>query len=348
MMFEIDFETCYETLPCRHDVTVINTNGEKHIKSMSAPDIVDLIIEHKIPIKVRELSHFKYCFCKTEHYDYLNKIIDENKNKLKYLSLETNGSKIYTTMHVKPLITHTARIFRRTTVDLQHIIKIDKINNHHFMINYDVVQEKINVDYYFCLDIFCIKDDNKMYPNKLTIKYQGIELNYYGKCMKSYLSHFKEMFSFPLYLNDDIEITTDEEVDTMYCKLMPYNNKSSEHQFKDYWENKEIPVFFHEEIHDLSTENSYYKNLYISHDDFSNLESISLFNDDRIFLDNVNISLLKIEHNLLCIPLGFGEHCGRYFSNTENNKIIYHLKDNTKAEEKYTIYGEKFGKISGN
>lgn len=346
MFFEIDFNTCYESKPCRHCVMIVDENGEHIEKHLYAPQIVDIVVRHKVPISLYNFKHFEYCFSTPEHYALLNELVDKDKNKTENKVIETHNLRMFKYKHFNPEITHSKRQYRRNTGELKHIIQTDKLNNHQFLVSLETFRQKINVSNNFLLDVFCVRNGEKVYPNKLTLKYQSIEMTFYGHCMKSHIDQYNDLFHQPLYLDSNVEISTDEEVDSVYCKIMSFNCKQEIPKFKHYWSRNETPVVFHEEIQELSEVSGYFNALYIHHPNFENLEAISFVNKDRTFLDRVDICLLKKENNLLYIPLGFGEMSGRCFSSTENNQIIFHTKSIMNFE-KYTVYGEKLGVVRG-
>ncbi len=347
MNIKVNFDYCYQSNPCCHDLTIIDENGIKKECQMRAPDIVNLIVKNKIIVSAKNFKHFKYCFTSSEQRNYLKELEDKRNTNNANLICDSDGYNIHTLFHGNPIITNMEKIFRTSTIDLPHIIQFEKINNS-FILDYTLLKTKISHEHFFCNQIYCIKDDKMYYPNNLKIKYQGIELNFYGKCMKNFMLTRKELFYYPLYLNNNLEVIVDEDVDSIYCKIFSISSKGkggSGVRYNHYWEKSSILAYYHEIINDFSSINGYYSKLYISANDFNNLKAISVSNNQHIFFDNVNISILKIEDDLLVIPL----HCnndtyGLHINANDNFKITYHLKNNS-IEESYTIYGEKVGKI---
>ncbi len=347
MDIKVNFDFCYQSNPCCHYVTIIDENGVKKQCQMRAPEIVDLIVKNKIIVSAKNFKHFQYCFTSSDQSDYLKELENKRNKNNANLFCDSDGYNIHTLFHGEPIITNTAKVFRTSTIDLPHIIQLEKINNS-FMLDYTLLKTKISNEHYFLNQICCIKNDKIYYPNNLKIKYQGIELDFYGKCMKDFMYTHKELFYYPLYLDNNLEVIVDEDVDSIYCKIFSISSKGkggSGNRYNQYWEKSSIIAYYHEIINDFSTINGYYSKLYISANNFNNLKAISVSNNKHIFVDNVNISIFKIEDDLLVIPLNCNnEKFGMHINANDNFKITYHLKDNS-IEESYTIYGEKVGKI---
>lgn len=342
--FKLNSTFCYESYPCCHDVEITDENGTRKC-NMRAPSIIDYIVKNNVPVSVKEFEHFEYCFTSKEHHKYLQKLKDDRAKRGDVgLSVNSDGYEMNKYIHLdKPQITFSMKVFRSSLIDLPHIIKLEKEDNN-FLLKYNRLQTLLSsTSYYFLNDIYCIKNNKKYYPNNLKVKYQGTELNFYGKCMNNFILCHKELFKFPVYLNKDLEVCVDEEVDSIYCKLISTRNQ--DYKFKNYWDNIKIIVFSHEIISNIESIDGYFTHLYISSNEngFNNLEAITFSNNNNVFLDNVNIELLKIEDNLLHIALGCDEDHGLYINNN-NFKITYHLKDNTIKSE-FIVYGERFSKL---
>ena len=74
----IDFSICYESFPCKHNVSWKSTNpmggqvnGGKNSRLMSGPEICNLIVEQNLNVSYDDMAHFAYCFTSPAHGEYL-------------------------------------------------------------------------------------------------------------------------------------------------------------------------------------------------------------------------------------------------------------------------------------
>lgn len=150
--YKIDFSMCYESLPCKHNVSFLS-HAENTVSLMSAPDIVALILKHNIPITYTNFKHFAYCFdphlypkdCKQFIYRnnskkpifsvkkanaLLKQLKDKQENTTDYrISVDQNT---YSYQHDSPQIIFSKTIFRRHLPNYLLTIKCDQVTDNKF------------------------------------------------------------------------------------------------------------------------------------------------------------------------------------------------------------------------
>ena len=274
------------------------------------------------------------------------------------LTLKTDANTIFKHRHTNPIpsighpeITYTERVSKSATPNLPHTIKLTKINDNKFFLNLNEIKRKTGqfIDEYdvnlFLLNVFFVKNNREIYPNHFCIKYNSTEFNYYGKCMQQFIQKWHRMLYYPLFLDTNIEIETDENVDVAYCSVLSQPIHILSHKFNiNYWQKNRLLIMSHEKIGNIKTVNGYYTKLFLSSDNFDNVKSITLKSNETYFIDNVPPELLKVEYNLLCISFCFenmAEH-GIKIEPESNFSLTYELKDESITTD-ITIYGEKHG-----
>lgn len=276
---------------------------------------------------------------------------------MSYLTLKTDANSVFKHRHTNessirnPEITYTMRISRTATPNLPHTIKLTKINNNKFVLDLNEIKNKTSkfIDDYdvnlFLLNVFFVKNNKKTYPDHFCIKYNSAEFNYYGKCMQQFIQKWQRMFPYPLFLDTNLEIETDENVDVAYCLLLSQPIHIMSHKLNiNYWRKNRLLIMSHEKISDITTANGYYTKLFLSSDNFDNVKSITLKSNETYFIEDVPPELLKVEYNLLCISFCFENMAEHGIQIKPESKFLLTFKLNDeRIITDITIYGEKHG-----
>lgn len=348
MKYSIDFQMCYQSNPCCHDVAIIKDDGTHEIKRyMKALDILDLIINNNIPISVKDFKHFEYCYCKPEHHNYLEMLL-KNENKNEIFCLCVNPELLDTLMHKHPQICYNAKVTRTALHNNTHLIKGKKIYDSSYILSTEILKEKIPSYHLHLMDIIFIKNGKKIYPEEFQVIFKGVDFTFIGKCMKDYIKKYNMLVSYPLLIDEDIEVNIfTEDVDEIYFQVISTPFGELHNKLDNYWRNNRVPVISHVSIYSLDNIKGYFNKIYLYSDDFSNIKSIRVTNNDVVFVDNVIPVVLEIENNLLCIDLSCGDH-GLRIKETDEFKIEYKLYDENTGYD-IMMYGERralFGRFN--
>ncbi len=345
--YKIDFNKCYPTSPCKHDVTKIKKDGtEEIIKHMCSKDIIELIVNTKSIVESKNFEHFKPFFTKPEHNQYLD-VLKNYEKENEAFAICTDSKIIHDTLHHHPEITYTAKSMRRADAEHKHLIKLTSFGVYSYGLICSKIKEQIPEHHLFLSDVMFIKKGQKLYPDDFDIILKEKNIQFIGKCMPHYKTRHNELFSNTAYIDDDIEvqINSEEVVDEVYFSIIsiPFGNSMVDMNINNpnYWFRKRLIIYYHKPIYDLNNINGYFSGLYLYSSQFDNIKSISLRNKDIVLLDKVSPAVLMVEVYLLFIQFSFGDH-GIKIDKESNFEINYELYDDLRGYD-IKMYGEQCG-----
>ncbi len=344
--YKIDFDRCYPTSPCKHDVTKIGKDGTKEtIKHMSSKDIIELIVNTRSIVESKNFEHFKPFFTKPEHHQYLELLKNYEKENEAF-AICTDSKIMHDILHSNPQITYTDKIMRRAAAEHKHLIKLKKFGAYSYGLICPKIKEQIPEHHLFLSDVFFVRKGQKLYPDDFDIILKGKNIQFIGKCMPHYKTRHNELFSQPVYIDEDIGVQINsEDVDEVYFSIIsiPFGNSMIDTNMNNpnYWFIKRKNIYYHKPIYSLNNINGYFGGLYLHSSNFDNIKSVSLRNKDIVLLDKVSPAVLKIEDDLLFIQFSFGDH-GIKIDKEGIFEIDYELYDELRGYD-IMMYGEQYG-----
>ncbi len=161
--YKIDFDRCYPTSPCKHDVTKINKDGTKEkISYMCANDIIELIVNTRSIVESKNFEHFKRYFTKPEHHQYLELLKNYEKENEAF-AICTDSKIMHDTLHHHPEITYTAKTMRRADAEHKHLIKLKKFGGYSYGLICSKIKDQIPEHHLFLSDVFFVRNGQKLY-----------------------------------------------------------------------------------------------------------------------------------------------------------------------------------------
>jgi hypothetical protein len=130
----IDLKKCYESRPCQHNVTIIESSdtllGTPVTKLTRAPEIVKMIVDNNLDISYIKLTHFNEYF-RGEYKDYFERKKYEYINRPKKINsvAKINSDNIYNYLHKDPHITFAKKVVRKAVESNILLYKCDKQKN---------------------------------------------------------------------------------------------------------------------------------------------------------------------------------------------------------------------------
>lgn len=348
-MIKID-NFCHQCNPCKH---YVDLGSETDL--MSGPEISKLFINGEntnVKITYTMLKHFSKYFTSDKQYEYLEELRQKTINN-KSIELVGNSDLVHEKYHNKPLITYSKMEERRYTENSLSIIKAKKIDTNKFIIKFNDIKAKLpEIEFIVFKNFYCVSNGKKIVPNSIIkIKYSNSELKYYGKCINN---NFTDLLGCQLPIINDIEFEIDA-IDNVYLEILtdvfsPFSPKAKLHDeviFLNTVKTHEYlgTVCLNKLCFETIQTNSmcwnkfsgYYSKIFIYSENLNNILSISLKINNQIYLDDVEIDIIKVNSSLLVIPLG----CGNTGTIFNNKQLDIKIKTINNLNVQVEVYGEK-------
>jgi len=316
-------------------------------------------VQNKLPVSVKQFSHFEYCFNSQDHRDYLKYLESLQAIQGQQIKLIDNQDEIIKQFHERPQITYGKTVFRKATPHKILFIKTKKAEPNKFQLDYKDLQIKTNGHYLNLHGFTCIKSNQVVNPELVKITYAGINLNVYGKCTSvktknhdvqankwdCFPSTFE--FDYDIPILSDIMFTVEDQanipdfigvsVHAESVKPMGYDNKNiltNQVVTNSHILLGKLDGIFTTEIKSPG----YFNTLYLWSEQFDKIDGLTVKNDGVVLVDDTPPVLLKKSDKLVEVVLGH-VNCGQTLSNLQ---ITW--KSNTPVQ--IEVYGKSQGIIS--